>query len=143
VVTEVADRCPHPINEDTSTHAQKWIWKEQLLAELRAQNARPDVILCDRTIMDNMCYLALMDHPDARDAFADRYVISHEWMKSQYDYVCRLPLNEEWVQSGNNPNRSPDIIFARRIDALMDDLVQGYVNIDEAELITLLEGYKR
>ena len=143
VVSEVADRCPHTLNENTSTEAQKWIWKEQILAELRTQNARPDVMICDRSLMCNLCYLALVDHPDAKTAFSERYNITHEWMRSQYDYVCRLPLNETWLRSGNNPLRSTDIEFARRVDAVMGNLVQRYVNIGISDLIDMLEGMKR
>ena len=138
VVSEVADRCPFPLNEDASTVAQRWIWREQLRAELHAMNAGLDVIICDRSVMCNMCYLALVDHVDARVAFTELYGISHEWMRGQYDYVCRLPLNEAWLQSGNNPKRSTDIGFARRVDAVMDKLVQRYVNIGRDELVELL-----
>lgn len=140
VVTEVADRCPYPLNRQTSTVAQQWIWREQLLAELKAKRERPDVIICDRSLMCNMCYLAIVEHEDAKVAFSEVYSISHEWMLSQYDYVCRLPLNEVWLKSGNNPKRCDDIDFARRIDAVMDNLVQMYVNIEKDDLIAVVNG---
>ena len=140
VVTEVADRCPHPLNERSSTTAQKWIWREQMFAELQAQAAHPDVLICDRSLMDNLCYLEMIDHPAANIALITRYKLTQAWMKSQYDYVCRLPLNEEWLKSGNNSNRSPDIDFARAIDCVMDRFVQPHVNIDEPGIVAICKG---
>ena len=138
VVDEVADRCPYPLNEDTSTEAQRWIWREQIIAELRARKEQPDVIICDRSVMCNLCYLALVNHVDAKGAFDELYGISYEWMCTQYDYIVRLSLNEVWLQSGNNPKRSADLDFARKIDTVMDNLVQRHVNIESDALIELL-----
>lgn len=138
VVNEVADDCPCPLNTDTSEVGQWWIWREQLRRELAARNAHPDVLICDRSMMCNMCYLALVDSEPAKQLFSELYDTAHQWMYT-YDYVVRLPMNVEWLQSGNNPKRSTDLDFARQIDALQDNLVNRYVNITVDELIEMLQ----
>ena len=139
VVTEVADDCPHPLNTDADVEGQAWIWRVQLRRELEARNARPDVLICDRSMMCNLCYLALVEGDQAKKLFSELYGISHQWMRT-YDHVVRLPMNLGWLQSGNNPKRSTDIEFARRIDAVYDNLVDRYVNITTDDLIGLLEN---
>lgn len=143
VVSEVADRCPHPLNTDAGVDGQRWIWQHQMLAELEARNAHPTIIICDRSLMDNLCYLALIPGADSKTEFSQLYGITHQWMLGSYDYVVRLPLNEEWLMSANNPNRSPDLDYARRVDRVMDNLVQRYVNIERDELVKLLEGMRK
>ena len=56
LITKIADGCPFKINEDATPRSQDWIFHEQMRRELAAHNADPDVILCDRSIADNLCY---------------------------------------------------------------------------------------
>jgi len=139
LISEVADNCPYPINEEATVETQRWIWFEQLRQEIVAQNANPDVIVCDRSLMDNMCYLAAIEGEEAKTLFSKLYLVSHEWMKT-YDAVVRLPLNVEWLASGNNPKRSKDVGFARRIDAIFNNLVDRYVNVEADDLLEMLRG---
>ncbi|HLE36227.1 MAG TPA: AAA family ATPase, partial [Candidatus Acidoferrales bacterium] len=56
LVTEVARRSPFPVNEATTLESQLWILHGQIAAELDAAARAPHVI-CDRSVLDNYCYL--------------------------------------------------------------------------------------
>lgn len=149
VVTEAADDCPYLINENATPKAQEWIFHEHLRRELAAHNTDPDVILCDRSIMDHIVYFKrIVDkkHNLYQSQLEERwdmlYSIAKEWMHS-YDYVVRLDLNLDWLQSGNNSNRSKDIAFAKEIDKIFDELISDYVNTTEDELMSILKGDKQ
>lgn len=53
VVDKVARSCPHPLR---TIEAQEWIWYEQMVQEKDAMAQDVDVIICDRTAMDNLMY---------------------------------------------------------------------------------------
>ena len=149
LVTEVADDCPFQINENATPKAQEWIFHEQMRRELAAHNADPDIIISDRSIMDNIVYFRrIVDkkhnlyQSQLEERYEMLYAIAKEWMDS-YDYVVRMPLNLEWLQSGNNHNRSKDIAFAKEIDKIFDELISDYVNITEEELIAILNNRTR
>ncbi len=46
------------INENTTLLDQTWILLKQALYEVEAELAKYDVVICDRTVHDNYCYLA-------------------------------------------------------------------------------------
>ena len=56
LITKIADGCPFKINEDATPRSQDWIFHEQMRRELVAHNADPDIIISDRSIMDNIVY---------------------------------------------------------------------------------------
>lgn len=56
IVKEVARRCPLPINEDTTLDAQAWILHTQIAEEIAA-SAQYEVVVCDRSVLDNYAYL--------------------------------------------------------------------------------------
>jgi thymidylate kinase len=56
LVKEVARRCPLPINEETTADAQAWILHTQIAEEVAAA-ARYEVVICDRSVLDNYAYL--------------------------------------------------------------------------------------
>ena len=56
LVKEVARGCPLPINRDTTLDAQEWILHTQIAQEIAAC-ARYQVVICDRSALDNYAYL--------------------------------------------------------------------------------------
>ena len=56
MVREVARRCPLPINQETTVAAQEWILHTQIAWEIDAAG-NSEVVLCDRSVLDNYCYL--------------------------------------------------------------------------------------
>ena len=126
VVDEVARSCPHTLG---TIEAQEWIWTEQMAAEKHAMAQDVDVVICDRTVMDNLMYYRelILTHPYICQLarWHRLYDAAINWMPT-YDQVIRLPLNLGWLQA-DDPIRPKDIEYARRIDALFDRFVQPYV----------------
>ena len=55
MVTEIARKCPLPINQQTNADAQLWILVNQIGAELETAH-RHDYVICDRSVLDNYAY---------------------------------------------------------------------------------------
>jgi thymidylate kinase len=126
IVDEVARSYPHELG---TLEAQEWIWYEQMSREKHAMTQDVDVIICDRTVMDNLMYYHYIIDQDAttddRRRWGQLYREAVAWMPT-YTQVIRLPLNLEWLQA-DDPIRPKDVEYARRIDALFDRFVQPYV----------------
>ena len=131
VVDEVARSCPHELG---TIEAQEWIWHEQMSREKHAMTQDVDVVICDRTVLDNLMYYRdLLDYNGneiknylaAAIKWWDLLDEAKDWMPT-YNQVIRLPLNLEWLQA-DDPIRPKDVEYARRIDALFDRFVQSYV----------------
>ena len=58
IVKEVARLSPLPINQKTSLEAQTWIFLTQMAEEIRS-GSQHDVIVCDRSVLDNYAYMML------------------------------------------------------------------------------------
>ena len=132
VMNEVARDCPHPLG---TIKAQRWIWHEHYSREIAGMASGCKVILCDRTLMDNLVYLRhiLNKSPSGcgEEAFNFFHAVTMEWMKT-YDQIIRLPLNEERILNDvDDELRSKDLAYAREIDKLFDEMVGDYVTHDE------------
>jgi len=110
MVREVARHCPLPINRDTSTAAQSWILHTQMAWELEA-SARHALVLCDRSVLDNYCYLLYAAGPQT--AWQD---LLSFWL-STYDVLVKVPL---WTSPRWDGVRDTDAAFQRDIDTLLD-----------------------
>ena len=110
LVREVARRCPMPINRETSVAAQSWILHTQMAWELEAAASSP-VVLCDRSVLDNYCYLlyAAGPQPSWEPLLAS-------WLPT-YDFFIKVPL---WTTPRWDGVRDTDLAFQRDIDALID-----------------------
>src|SRR5258706_8048942 len=58
VVKEVARLSPLPINRKTSLAAQTWILMTQVAEEIRSASQH-QVVICDRSVLDNYAYMVL------------------------------------------------------------------------------------
>jgi nicotinamide riboside kinase len=127
LVREVARRCPLPINRDTSRDAQAWILHTQMAWELEAQ-ARGAVVLCDRSVLDNFCYLLYAAGPQP----AWEPLLS-AWMPT-YDLLIKVPA---WTPPRWDGVRDTDTSFQRRIDELLDEQLArrglAHVALQEAQ----------
>ena len=59
-LAETARACPLPIGEHTTADSQRWIFCRQMSAEIETA-ARCQVLVCDRTILDNLAYAEAAD----------------------------------------------------------------------------------
>ena len=114
MVKEVARLSPLPINRKTSLEAQTWILMTQVAEEIRSA-AYHEVVVCDRSALDNYAYMALAC---GRQKPYERFVA--HWMKS-YDLLFKVPILGTPAADGI---RDTDEFFMRSIDQLVDTLLQ-------------------
>jgi predicted ATPase len=113
IVKEVARLSPLPINRKTSLDAQTWILASQVAEEIRSASQH-EVVVCDRSALDNYAYLAFAC---GRQRAIERFV--DYWMKS-YDLLFKVPISGEASADGV---RDTDEFFVRSIDHLVDTLL--------------------
>ncbi len=85
VVGEIARRCPLPINKKTTVDAQGWILHTQAAEEIIA-TARYDLVICDRSVLDNFVYMLIST---GKQPLFEKTVDA--WM-STYDLLVRVPI---------------------------------------------------
>lgn len=116
LVKEVARRCPLPINEGTTLDAQTWILHTQIAEEIAA-SARYDVVVCDRSVLDNYAYLvARTGRQPALDALVATWITS-------YDALFKVPVTSAPTFDGT---RAVSTTFQLEIDAQIDQLVAAF-----------------
>ena len=113
LVKEVARLSPLPINRQTSLEAQLWILTTQIAEEIRSA-AQHEVVICDRSVLDNYAYLVFAA---GRQRWLEPLV--NRWMKS-YDLLFKVPISGGAAADGV---RDTDEFFMRQIDRLVDQLV--------------------
>ena len=113
IVKEVARLSPLPINQKTSLEAQTWIFFTQMAEEIRS-GSQHDVVVCDRSVLDNYAYMMLAF---GRQLPIERFM--YHWMKT-YDLLFKVPVSGEAAVDGV---RDTDAFFIRSIDELVDRLL--------------------
>jgi len=113
MVKEVARLSPLPINRQTSLDAQMWILSTQIAEEIRSA-AHHEVVVCDRSVLDNYAYLVFAA---GRQRWLEPLV--NRWMKT-YDLLFKVPIAGSPAADGV---RDTDEFFMRSIDRLVDDLL--------------------
>jgi hypothetical protein len=113
LVTEVARRSPFPVNDATTLEGQLWILHSQIAAELDAAARAPHVI-CDRSVLDNYCYLV--------NKFGRQPQLEHwlEWWMGTYTLLVGVPP----LADGIPPDgfRSENLEFQQRIHDLLTEM---------------------
>lgn len=116
VVKEVARRCPLPINEETTLDAQAWILHTQIAEEIAAL-AMHEVIVCDRSVLDNYAYLVAKV---GRRRELDELVAS--WVRG-YHALFKVPVISAPTFDGK---RAVSRAFQLEIDSTIDQLVADF-----------------
>lgn len=113
VVGEVARRCPLPINRGTTLEAQSWILHTQIAEEIVAAT-RYDVVICDRSVLDNYVYLLLSSGAQPKlEQLVDHWT-------STYGLLVHVPIVEQPRADGM---RSVDPGFQRAVDERLEQEV--------------------
>jgi GTPase SAR1 family protein len=112
LVKEVARRCPLPINRETTREAQAWILHTQIADEV-ATAAQNDIVICDRSVLDNYAYLVTSA---GRQPEYDALV--RAWVAT-YDRLFKVPIIDAPTFDGQ---RDVSQTFQRDIDATIDHL---------------------
>jgi thymidylate kinase len=116
MVKEVARQSPLPVNRKTSLEAQTWILMTQIAEEIRS-GAQHQVVVCDRSVLDNYAYMLLAcGRQRAIEA------LCRHWMKS-YDCLFKVPISGQPSADGF---RDTDEFFMRAIDRLVDELLERW-----------------
>ena len=112
LVREVARECPLPINRDTTIKAQAWILHTQIAWELQAE-AKAEVVVCDRAVLDNFCYLKRAAPGEPHVKVLEGLV--RAWLPT-YDALFRVPIIGDPRFDGV---RDTDLAFQHDIDDLL------------------------
>ena len=116
IVKEVARASPLPINRETTTEAQAWILHTQIAEELAAE-ARYQVVVCDRSVLDNYAYLV---HAGGRRSGYDGLV--RDWTGT-YDRLIKVPVIQTPSFDGT---RDLSTEFQRDIDRGIEALLTEF-----------------
>jgi len=106
------------INEQTTLLDQAWILLKQALYEVDAALAGYDVVICDRTVHDNYCYLA---SGAGENAFYKSFALGHA-REHPYDALYYVPIVAPPVVDGL---RSVSAEFQRKIDGQLRAYLAG------------------
>lgn len=126
VVNEIARSSPWGINEQATFQGQRWIFNAQMIKELEAEYKNPDIILCDRGIIDNLTYTERLhnrDEPFPITEYLQMYEIARYWSR-RYDYIIYMPFNPSRLN--DDGVRSTNVAFARDIDERIRKTVREF-----------------
>lgn len=116
LVKEVARDCPLPINRDTTLEAQSWIMHTQIAREIAAA-AQYQVVICDRSVLDNYAYLV---HRAGRREEHDPLV--RAWVKT-YSALFKVPVLQSPSYDGT---RDLSETFQVAIDRTIEGLLKAF-----------------
>jgi nicotinamide riboside kinase len=116
IVKEVARACPLPVNRDTTLEAQAWILHTQIAHEIAA-GSQYEVVICDRSVLDNYAYLV---QRAGRRAEYDALV--GEWVRT-YDGLFKVPVLHPPSFDGR---RDVSGAFQAEIDQAIDALLESF-----------------
>ncbi|MCE9601121.1 MAG: ATP-binding protein [Gemmatimonadetes bacterium] len=127
IVKEVARRCPLPINEETTLDAQAWILHTQVAEEIAAA-AMNEVVICDRSVLDNYAYLVVRaGRRPSLDALVE------DWIGG-YDALFKVPVTAAPSFDGQ---RAVSPAFQIEVDNTIDRLIEAFhvdvVRLDPAD----------
>ena len=114
MVKEVARLSPLPINRKTSLDAQTWILMTQVAEEIRS-SAYNEIVVCDRSALDNYAYMVLAC---GRQKPFEGFV--RHWMRT-YDLLFKVPYAGGAATADGV--RDTDAFFMKSIDQLVDTLL--------------------
>lgn len=123
MVREVARFCPLPINRETTVAAQSWILHTEIAEELVAEN-KADVVICDRSVLDNYCYLL----QSGRHPMLEPLV---RWWTGTYRVLVKVPIVGSLQFDGL---RDVDAAFQAAVDESIDRVLSqweiGVIRLD-------------
>jgi nicotinamide riboside kinase len=129
VIDEVAAEASEsgiPINQQTTLAAQAWILHKQVLYELQADIRGYQVVVCDRTVLDNYIYL---ERAVGRDNEYLDIALSHV-KKFPYNILFRLPLigdaNPDGIRATESDFR---MAIDKKLTALLDEFDINYITL--------------
>lgn len=126
VGTEVARECPYPISLDTTREAQHWIYEAHHLMEAELRAEVHDVVIFDRTLLDNVLYAMRyigICGDDLDMSFTDQM---NEAQCSLHNLDYCLVIRTHLVPL--RPSDDPE--FAKQMGGLFDVFMSPFVDVD-------------
>jgi nicotinamide riboside kinase len=108
-----------PINQGTTLAAQAWILHKQIAYELQAMMQGYEVLICDRTVLDNYLYL---ERAVGRDSEYLEMVLGHA-KKFPYDALFYLPSVGKAEADGV---RATEESFQKDMDRRLDAFLKEF-----------------
>jgi len=113
MITELARKCPFPINKDTNEKTPMWLMTAQISEELSGSHTH-DIVVCDRSILDPYVYALISGvHHPLFEHLVD------QWINS-YDLLFKVPVNYDLVDDGV---RAMDPEFQQDVDEKMNEIL--------------------
>ncbi len=109
-----------PINETTTLPAQLYIMMQHIAEELRATILNYQVVVCDRSVFDNLVY---MERRCGENPFIREFLRGYA-ENFPYDVIYKLPMVGELVDDGirNAHSREFQEDIYNRLNGLLADL---------------------
>ncbi len=114
-----------PIDQITTLEAQAWILHRQCSTELEAVIANWEVTICDRTVLDNYCYLENKVGPNE---YYRGLALSHAQAHS-YQRLFYLPIVGKFSSKKRDPDREFQIAIDQRIVTFLADYSIDYITL--------------
>ena len=115
MVREVARFCPLPINRETTIPAQSWILHTEIAEELVAA-AKAEIVICDRSVLDNYCYLIYAGKAPMLEPLV-------KWWTFTYHLLIKVPIIETPMFDGT---RDVDASFQSAIVEKIDEVLEHW-----------------
>lgn len=109
-----------PINKNTTLDAQAWIFHNQCALELEAKMYNYEVCICDRTVLDNYCY---MQYNLGKQEKYLEMVLDHYKM-NPYNKLYLVPIVNEDVPLLFDGVRATNKDFQKDIDVLLRNFLK-------------------
>lgn len=101
VIEESARKCPYPSCELGTPKSQRWIWEAHINEERKGRQSECDIVLCDRTLMDNLIYYKYLLNDKVDPIFEALTDYTLKWMDT-YDYISVLDINWKYIAKDIN-----------------------------------------
>ena len=116
LVTEVVRRTPFPLNVGTTVEDQLWILHTQIARELDA-SSRAEHLICDRSVLDNYCYLV---NKYGRQPQLEQWL---RWWLESYSLLVSVPPMADGIPPDGF--HSENLEFQERIHELIAEMMSG------------------
>ena len=114
-LSEVARKCPFPLNEEATKKSQIWIILNQIIAEMESED-RCTTLVCDRSVLDGYCYYV---NKFGRSSVLEALVREH--LKT-YSKLIRVPIREGLLRK--DKVRSTSVKFQEDVDRQFDRFIE-------------------
>ncbi|MCR4820069.1 MAG: ATP-binding protein [Elusimicrobiales bacterium] len=118
-----------PINEKTTLPAQLFIMMQHISEELRADIREYEVVICDRSVFDNLVY---MERRCGRQNFVRSFIKDYS-EKFPYDVIYKLPLvgelTEDGIREAHNQQFQEDIY--KMLNETLAEMNVKHVTLDK------------